>query len=393
MASHLEAIFSGDQHGEVQCNNATLPNLPFKLDCPITTDDVISAIRSLLVKKGPGVDHLRIEMLQPIQHLLTPILLILFQMCWSWSYVPQPWRIAQVVLIHKKGLPSEPDNFRPISLTTIFRKILERCIQNTLQTEGPSLDIAQGGFRESHSALDQVICLSEIYQILRSKCHVTPSLVFLDIKFAYDTVNRNFIWETLSHYVSPPLLDLLRNIFDDIQVEVLLSNATSRRTSPKTGALQGSILSPYLYSVYINKLPAQLRPQALTYDISPLEMIPSLNCLLYADDVVLIAESSNMADLLQKCEIHSLQMGYKWNPSKCVILANSTDPRTYTLYDQPLPRETTFAYLGVPFKPGGYLDSEELIQRNTHKALATMNMLSSIGVNPSGFSKLLCIRF
>ncbi|CEI99494.1 hypothetical protein RMCBS344292_13583 [Rhizopus microsporus] len=78
---------------------------------------------------------------------------------------------------------------------------------------------------------------------------------------------------------------------------------------------------------------------------------------------------------------------------KCVILDNSTDPITYTLYDQPLPRGTTFAYLGVPFKPGGYLDPEELIQRNTCKALATMNMLSSVGVNPSGFSKLLCTRF
>ncbi|KAG1177556.1 hypothetical protein G6F36_010796 [Rhizopus arrhizus] len=374
MVSHLESIFSGDQHGEVQCNNATLPNLPFTLDCPITTDDIVSAIRSLPVKKAPGVDHLRNEMLQPIQHLLTPILLVLFQMCWPWSYVPQLWRIAQVVPIHKKG------------------KILERCIQDILQTEGPPLDIAQC-FREPCSTLDQAICLSEICQILPSKYHVTPALAFLDIKSAYDAVNRNFVWETLSHYVSPPLLGLLRNIFDDIQVEVLLSNATSRRISPKTGVLQGSILSPYLYSVYINKLPAQLRPQALTPDMSPLEMIPSLNCLLYADDVVLIAESSNMVDLLQKCEIHSLQMGYKWNPSKCVILDNSTDPRTYTLYDQPLPRETTFAYLGVPFKPGGYLDSEELIQRNTHKALATMNMLSSIGVNPSGFSKLLCTRF
>ncbi|KAG1047525.1 hypothetical protein G6F43_010027 [Rhizopus delemar] len=86
-------------------------------------------------------------------------------------------------------------------------------------------------------------------------------------------------------------------------------------------------------------------------------------------------------------------MGHKWNPSKCVVLDNSTDPSTYTLYDQPLPGETTFAYLDVPFKPGDYLDSKELIQHNTHNALATMNMLSSIGVNPSGFSKLLCTRF
>ncbi|KAG0834565.1 hypothetical protein G6F19_005147 [Rhizopus arrhizus] len=393
MASHLETIFSGAHQRTVQYNEITTPALPFAVECPITMDDISSAIRSLPVKKAPGVDHLRIEMLHPIQHLLQPLLLHLFQLNWAWSYVPQPWRVAQVVPIHKKGSPLDPGNYRPISLTTIFRKILERCIQQTLTSEGPPLDIAQGGFRESRSALDQAICLSEICQILRSQFRITPVLAFLDIKSAYDTVNRNFIWETLSQYISPPLLGLLRNLFDDVQIEVLLSNATSRRFRPNTGVLQGSILSPYLYSVYINQLPAQLRPQAFPSSSLPLEIIPSLNCLLYADDVVLIAERSNLVDLLRKCENHSIQMGYKWNPSKCVILDSSTDSITYTLYDQPLPRETTFAYLGVPFKPGGHLDPDELIRRNTQKALATMNILSSVGVNPSGFSKLLCTRF
>ncbi|KAG1169845.1 hypothetical protein G6F70_008094 [Rhizopus microsporus] len=328
-----------------------------------------------------------------MQHLLTPVLLILFQMYWEWSYVPLPWHIAHVVLIYKKGSSSETGNYRPISLTTILRKILERCIQPTLTSEGPPLDIAQGGFRESRSALDQDLCLSETRQILRSQFCITPVLAFLDIKSAYDTVNRSFVWETLSQYISPPLLGLLRNLFDDVQIEVLLSNATSCRFRPKIGVLQGSILSPYLYSIYINQLPAQLRPQALPSSSSPLEMIPSLNCLLYADDVVLIAERSNMVDLLRQCEKHNIQMGYRWNPSKCVILDNSTDPITYTLYDQPLPRGTTFAYLGVPFKPGGHLDPEELIQRHTRKAFATINILLSVGMNPSGFSKLLCTRF
>ncbi|CEG76384.1 hypothetical protein RMATCC62417_11286 [Rhizopus microsporus] len=54
---------------------------------------------------------------------------------------------------------------------------------------------------------------------------------------------------------------------------------------------------------------------------------------------------------------------------------------------------TTFACLGVPFKPGGHLDLEELIQRSIPKALAMMKILSSVGVDPSGFSKLLCARF
>ncbi|KAG1443425.1 hypothetical protein G6F46_012007 [Rhizopus delemar] len=135
-----------------------------------------------------------------------------------------------------------------------------------LQTNGYPLDIAQGGFRESRGAIDQALCLAEIYYILRSNHHTKPVLAFLDIKSAYDTVDRNYIWEILQPYISPLLLGLLRNLFDEVQIEVLLSNATSRRFHPKTGVLQGSILSPYLYSVYINQLPVYLRRQAIEDD-------------------------------------------------------------------------------------------------------------------------------
>jgi hypothetical protein len=114
------------------------------------------------------------------------------------------------------------------------------------------LNIAQGGFRESRGALDQVFCLSEICQTSCSQYHITPVLAFLDIKSAYDTVNRSFVWETLRHYISPSLLSLLRSLFDAVQIEIRLSNTNSHQLSLKTGILQGSILSSYLYSVYLN---------------------------------------------------------------------------------------------------------------------------------------------
>ncbi|CEI93069.1 hypothetical protein RMCBS344292_07312 [Rhizopus microsporus] len=88
-----------------------------------------------------------------------------------------------------------------------------------------------------------------------------------------------------------------------------------------------------------------------------------------------------------------MQMGYQWSPSKCVILDSGTDPITYTVYDQPLPRGATFTYLGVPFKPDGHPDPEKLIQHNTPKALAMTKILSSVGMDSSGFSKLLYTRF
>ncbi|EIE75817.1 hypothetical protein RO3G_00521 [Rhizopus delemar RA 99-880] len=87
-----------------------------------------------------------------------------------------------------------------------------------------------------------------------------------------------------------------------------------------------------------------------------------------------------MVDLLRKCAEHSMQMGYRWNPSKCVILDNQPRTIEYAIYDQVLSQATTFTYLGTSFKLGGYLDLENLVQSNIFKAMSTMNVLSSIGL-------------
>ncbi|ORE19421.1 hypothetical protein BCV71DRAFT_177745 [Rhizopus microsporus] len=119
MATHLESIYSDDLLCTVQAHKVISPTLPSDEECPFNIDLIQDAISNLPAKMPPGVDHLRIEMIKLIQHSLTPLLLILFQMCWAWSYVPLLWRIAQVVPIHKKCSPLDPGNYRPISLTTI----------------------------------------------------------------------------------------------------------------------------------------------------------------------------------------------------------------------------------------------------------------------------------
>ncbi|ORE03879.1 hypothetical protein BCV72DRAFT_337682 [Rhizopus microsporus var. microsporus] len=76
-----------------------------------------------------------------------------------------------------------------------------------------------------------------------------------------------------------------------------------------------------------------------------------------------------------------------------VVALLSTEPITYIIYNQAIRHEASFAYLVVPFKPGDYLGPNELFRRNSSKAVATMNLLTSIGFNLSGFSRLLSIRF
>jgi hypothetical protein len=139
-------------------------------------------------------------------------------------------------------------------------------------------------------------------------------------------------------------------------------------------------------------LPHALRSHPITNDNVPLQLVLSINCLLYADDVALIATENTLQSLLNVCEQHSLEIGYRWNPAKCVILTTPDDPINYTLYDQSIDKQDTFFYLGIPFKPNGVLAPLELVRHNTTKAEKTLQLLSSIGLNSSGFSKLLASR-
>ncbi|CEP14648.1 hypothetical protein [Parasitella parasitica] len=95
----------------------------------------------------------------------------------------------------------------------------------------------------------------------------------------------------------------------------------------------------------------------------------------------------------EKSEINHHRLGYCWSPSKCVIVAPALDEQIYTLYDTPSPREDSFSYLGIPIKPGGFIDVSALVHDNTTNAKKSMDQIATIGVNAKGFNHLLSIRF
>ncbi|KAG0809003.1 hypothetical protein G6F19_013663 [Rhizopus arrhizus] len=142
------------------------------------------------------------------------------------------------------------------------RKLLELSLAPWLSSVSPPLDLAQGGFRPRRSALDQALCLHELMQSYYRRSHRFPVVAFLDIKSAYDTVDRRVIWDALSRSGagSSPCLPLLVHL-------------------------------PHLYSVYINTLPALLRQVAApathlvpSSGSADAGMVP-VNSLLFADDV------------------------------------------------------------------------------------------------------------
>ena len=136
---------------------------------------------------------------------------------------------------------------------------MKKCIQNLLVSKAPPLDIVQAGFYHQRDALSQAPCLHEISDLHKKHYGSPPVLIFLDVSKAYDTVNRGIIWNTLELHLPKLLFHLLKNLFDNVSIEVLISNQISQKLHPITGELEGSVLSPILYSHFYNFLPSVLR--------------------------------------------------------------------------------------------------------------------------------------
>ncbi|KAG1441181.1 hypothetical protein G6F56_011601 [Rhizopus delemar] len=233
------------------------------------------------------------------------------------------------------------------------------------------------------------------------RSHRFPVVAFLDIKSAYDTVDRRVIWDALSQSgaASSPLLPLLVHLFDDVSISILISNHSSLPFSPVTGVLQGSVLSPHLYSVYINTLPSLLRQVAAPAT----QMVPSsgspdagmvpVNSLLFADDVAVFGSARSVQQMLRLAEQHSFSLGYRWNPMKCAVLNHSPSSNEdhIQLYGTPLPLVSDFTYLGMPFVKTG-LSAAMVLSLRSPGVLKLMGILNMIGVNRQGFSLLLCAR-
>ena len=94
-----------------------------------TEDDIEGLLSKLNIAKyaGPGGLHPRI--LKELSVQLAQQLFILFRMSLETGMLPGDWKIAQITPIFKKGHRCKPGNYRPVSLTAIICKILEKLVR------------------------------------------------------------------------------------------------------------------------------------------------------------------------------------------------------------------------------------------------------------------------
>ena len=120
----------------------------------------IEAIHDLSTHSAPGPDGVPAIVFKERAEALSEPLMILFNSFFDCHYIPDILKRAAIVPVYKSGERSNPINYRPISLTAILMKILERIVRKQVVqflTDNNFLNSTQHGFREGRSCLSALL--------------------------------------------------------------------------------------------------------------------------------------------------------------------------------------------------------------------------------------------
>ena len=171
---------------------------PFESIPSLSTDacGVLSQLRRLNPSKAQGPDELSPQLLKPVAEELAPALTIIFQQSYDLSSTPKDWNSAIVAPIFKKGIKSDTSSYRPISLTCICCKIMERIMLRHIAKHIAKNNIIineQHGFRNKLSTITQLIKTTTDWANTLNNNGIID-IVFLDFSKASYKISHTFLF-------------------------------------------------------------------------------------------------------------------------------------------------------------------------------------------------------
>ena len=94
----------------------------------MTREQVLQVLKDLRIDKSPGVDGIHPHILKELSDSISYPLSLIFQDCIKSGTIPQQWKAAIIPPIFRKRDRSLAKNFRPVSLTSVICKVLEKII-------------------------------------------------------------------------------------------------------------------------------------------------------------------------------------------------------------------------------------------------------------------------
>ena len=224
---------------------------------PLTLREVDEVINTLPRKKAPGPDLITGETLQAMWEVqeYKEAMFALLAACVKYGYHPKIWRIGTVIVLRKPNKKSydDPKSYRPITLLKIPSKVLEKIMQKRLShLAHEKLPARQFGARTGYSASDAVL---ELIDYVKDDLTTTTTAMMVDIKGAFDNVNRKKLIKTMRNLGLPETA--VRWTFEftkNRSASLVLDGYETEVGSVSTGVPQGSPISPLLFLIYTTPL-------------------------------------------------------------------------------------------------------------------------------------------
>ena len=165
------------------------------------------------------------------------------------------WKQSTIIPIAKNSRPKLLNDYRPVALTSLIMKSLEKLIKKEILGKTEHLpDPLQFAYRTHRGVQDATITLLNlIYKHLEgSKNHV--SLLFVDFSSAFNTIQPHLLVEKLIEYfyLDCNIVGWILDFVTDRSQRVRVNEHTSTLSRTSTGSPQGCVLSPLLYIMYTN---------------------------------------------------------------------------------------------------------------------------------------------
>ena len=285
--------------------------------------------------------------------------------------IPECWECKCIAPIYK-GTGSEMDcgNYRPISIQPIPLKVLEKVVNEQLQSYLTRLNLFsayQSGFRKLHATATAVIDVSDyIHEKIGQGYYV--GAIFLDLAKAFDCVDHGILLQKLSCYgICGTENRWFESFLNKRKQFSKLNNVKSDLLDEQPYSVpQGSVLGPLLFLLHIN------------------DLTEAINCKshLYADDTVMIIAEKSAGILENKLNIE-LSKAENWlsnnkltlniKKTMYMIFGNKTklnrlEELNIQIGTEKIKRTEIYKYLGV------YFDSQLSWKEHVKKTCAKVGV-------------------
>jgi hypothetical protein len=356
----------------------------------VTLNELKSLIKELNVKKACGYDDISNRVLKNFPECALKLLVDTFNNCLRVGYFPLDWKIGKIVAIPKPDKDQTlPTSYRPITLLPVIGKVFEKVILTRLrehEEDSQFLKNQQFGFRSKHSTTQQILRITETVSI-RYNENKSTALTTLDLEKAFDKVWHDALIHKLEMYGFPTyLIKIVFSFLRQRKSFVIINGKKSYRFAVHAGVPQGSPLSPFLFTVFINDIPVPKH----------------CKIAVFADDTALLSSISNynlpvlikrMEDGLNEIARHFSEWKVKLNAQKTESILFSHSRKMKQLCDTQkinfdganLEWKNTLRYLGIWFDPKLTFCSNT--DKNVAKAKKAMAILYPLLKKNSGVNR------